>query len=408
MNLLMEGIDSNQVMITDQKAKVTIDGVVGYYDVYRVRLDLLYFNDKNARIATFISRYKNEHGDTIFENNTKEENNEIIHNFIVDSNPDKFKITKENIKKEGQHKYGIVLNDGRVIDGNRRFTCLRELQKEGLDSFNYFETIILNYDLKNNSKQIKKLELEVQIGEDSKDEYDPIETLVDIYTEIEETKQWTIDEYARSTNIKVSDLKKRLSCAILMVEFLDFINAHGQYYIAKDLKIDGPVVELYAILSNAKNDDEKQQIKESVFINLLLRPDGDMTRYIRKIKNIIKGPNNSKIEFLDKMSNMAEKLKEEINTEPIVNTAYINTLRATHTVEQAEAARILEKADVKSKKSEALRIPFTSFEKINEAIDDIDLEMVKKLPQNKIKELISIADSTYQKLSKLSEELKNV
>ena len=100
-----------------------------------------------------------------------------------------------------------------------------------------------------------------------------------------------------------------------MVEFLDLINAHGQYYIAKDLKIDGPVVELYAILSNAKNDDEKQQIKESVFINLLLRPDGDMTRYIRKIKNIIKGSNNSKIEFLDKMSNMAEKLKEEINTE---------------------------------------------------------------------------------------------
>lgn len=38
--------------------------------------------------------------------------NDIIEKFIVESNPDAMRKTKNNIKAIGQQEYGVVLNDG--------------------------------------------------------------------------------------------------------------------------------------------------------------------------------------------------------------------------------------------------------------------------------------------------------
>ena len=127
--------------------------------------------------------------------------------------------TQENIKLLNQQKYGVVLNDGRIIDGNRRFTCLRNLSKES-DNFNYFETVILEKDYEHSAKQIKMLELQIQIGSEERVDYDPIDRLVGIYRDIEESKLLTEEEYARSTNKKVNTIRRELDIAKLLVEFL--------------------------------------------------------------------------------------------------------------------------------------------------------------------------------------------
>ena len=59
-----------------------------------------------------------------------EKYNDMIQGFITKSNPDKLKQTEKNIELIGQQKYGVVLTDGRIIDGNRRFSCLRNLSKK--------------------------------------------------------------------------------------------------------------------------------------------------------------------------------------------------------------------------------------------------------------------------------------
>lgn len=58
-----------------------------------------------------------------------------------------------------------MLQDGRIIDGNRRFTALRQLQAEAGTS-QYFEAVILpfTYDAKADRAQIKRLELAIQMG----------------------------------------------------------------------------------------------------------------------------------------------------------------------------------------------------------------------------------------------------
>ena len=55
MSLLEEGIASGNVQKTGRKEKHSIDGVTSDFEVYRIKTDLLYYNDQNDRIATWVS-----------------------------------------------------------------------------------------------------------------------------------------------------------------------------------------------------------------------------------------------------------------------------------------------------------------------------------------------------------------
>ena len=142
MNLLKEGIETGVVIATDISRKITIGGITQTKPVYRIRLDLLFYNDLNDRIATWISQYKNEHDGQTPDPTNREVYNAIIEKFIIESNPRSINETKENIRQFDQREPAVVLIDGRIIDGNRRFTCLRSLAEEN-ERFNYLEAIII-------------------------------------------------------------------------------------------------------------------------------------------------------------------------------------------------------------------------------------------------------------------------
>ena len=77
INLLRDG-QGDYVIKTSLSQKFTINGRTKAYPVYRVRLDKLFYNDQNDRIATWISQYKSEHGVEAFSALDREEYNEII------------------------------------------------------------------------------------------------------------------------------------------------------------------------------------------------------------------------------------------------------------------------------------------------------------------------------------------
>ena len=133
-------IDNSDVKIkTEQTKKISIGGETKLYPVYQIRLDALYYNDKNDRIATWISRYKSENNNKSLDTLTTAEYNDVIENFIIESNRTALEKTKNNIDLIGQQEPGVILSDGRIIDGNRRFTCLRLLHKENINKNNYRE-----------------------------------------------------------------------------------------------------------------------------------------------------------------------------------------------------------------------------------------------------------------------------
>ena len=80
--LLKDGMENNVVVKTTATRKITLDGITANYPVYKVRLDWLYYNDKNDRIATWISKFKSENDGMIPNLEDKDAYNDIVEDFI--------------------------------------------------------------------------------------------------------------------------------------------------------------------------------------------------------------------------------------------------------------------------------------------------------------------------------------
>lgn len=384
MNLLKDGIALNAVIPTKLSRKLTIDGITQAYPVYKVRLDLLFYNDQNDRIATWISQYKSINDGNAPDVSDREAYNSVIESFIIQSNPSAIEKTQTNIELVDQREPGVVLADGRIIDGNRRYTCLSRLSKKS-DRFKYFETVILDRNIQNSAKQIKMLELSIQHGEESKVDYNLIDRLVGIYNDIIETKLLSVYEYAKSTNQPESDVKKRVEIAELMVEFLDFINAPKQFYIARDWQIGFPLEELAKLLKKCKTDDEAEDLKICVFANILMKTSSDLGRFVRKFKNIIVSDYAN--EFIEEQKEIAYRVVESLPPKGAVNEKVIrDVIRGNDELGQ-ELERSMEKALTKANKIEARNRPVQLIEKATTFLESIDMNIFMKLNDSDLKRI---------------------
>jgi len=384
MNLLPEGMENGAVIKTQLSRKLTVDGITQAYPVYKVRLDLLYYNDQNDRIATWISEYKSRPGSVALNLDNRTVYNAVIEDFIVKSNPEAIRKTQTNIELVDQREPGVVLLDGRVIDGNRRFACLRRLS-ENNDKFNYFETIILDRNIENSAKQIKMLELSIQHGEESKVDYNPIDRLVGIYNDVIDTKLLSAAEYARSANEQLQEVNRRIEIANLMIEFLEFINAPLQFHVARDMQVYTPIEALLPLLKKCRTEDDAEDVKISVFTNLLMRSEGDMRQFVRSLKNIV--GSDYQAGFIEEQKEIAAKVVEALPPVGYVTDRIIrDVIRANDEIVQ-ELGNSLDKAMMKVKKTETRNRPVLLIEKATELLESMDMNILKKLNDSDIQRI---------------------
>ena len=307
---LFEKIGNDEIKLEGSKKLKIVNEELN--EIYKIPLKYLYYNDQNDRIATFVSEYESDNNIKIKDLDV-ESRNRVIEDFISKSDNDKFEKTKSDIFAKGQQETAFVLKDGRVIDGNRRFTCLRQLSRDGDAEYNYLEAYILDLNIENNYKEIKRLELEIQHGKDEKVKYDPIDFLVGIYRDVEEKKVLNIDEYSEFSGFNKKDLKNKLDEAKLMMEFLDYIDRPRRYHIAKELKMDGPLVEALNILKKIKDPVQKEKMKQQIFI-LIYSKDGNEDvgkKFIRPLNTIVNNPEAFK-EYQEKTDSHRETTLEKI------------------------------------------------------------------------------------------------
>lgn len=377
MNLLQEGIKKGLVKETNQIKKMRIDGREENYKVYAIRLDLLFYNEQNDRIASWVSEYKSE-----IENikSDKEKYNSLIEGLISNSNKKAMDKIKNNIKLLGQREPGVVLSDGRIIDGNRRYTGLRYLSKDD-ERYNYFEAVILDSSLEKSEKIIKRLELQLQHGIDSKVDYNPIDKLVGIYNDIVRKALFTVNEYARNTNQKESAVKKKIELAELMVEFLNFINAKDKFYIARELELDGPLNELKGMLSNMKTEEEREEWKNIVFSSWVMKPSNDMTKYTRDLKKISKS--YFEREFVDDQMTIADEVIRKIDEFEEITPKEIKELRSDNKIKKVlrDSKEICED---RIKMKEARDTPLDYLSKSIKYLNEIDLNILLVLNNEEI------------------------
>lgn len=265
------------IVLTPQTKKIPLGNTNEEYQIYKIPLEKLKYNSNNGRIFMEINRLKSDVDIKSLEDTDVEEYNNEIENLIWESSEDRNKDTKEDIRRYTQLEAGVILSDGTVIDGNRRFTCLRKLHKEEPDNpnFRYFNAAILFMDDSNISrKDIKSYELRVQFGRDEQVDYKPVNFAMSIYQEIE-TKTFTIQEIAENVRKKPSEIISIVQTCELVEEFLEYIKQARQFSIAEELNIFWPLQNLASYLNRDGNRLSELEIirRKHLYFDYLLTID---------------------------------------------------------------------------------------------------------------------------------------
>lgn len=199
------------------------------FNTYKIPLKDLTFNVKNGRINTYIYQYNNDEQNlplSQMKESSPDNFNQIMINFIKQSGEDEgtsFNKTKNDIAKKKQQVPGIVLEDGTIIDGNRRFSCLMELYNETHDDeYAYFEACCLP---SLDEKQIQLIELNANYDNDTIRPYNQIESLVQLYQLVfNNQNKSTIskEDYIKNTGLSAKNFDKAEQLINIMLDFLQW------------------------------------------------------------------------------------------------------------------------------------------------------------------------------------------
>lgn len=374
------------ISLTEQKRKLTLKGETRVFDVYRIPLEHLVYNRRNGRIISWMNRVESEGEDV--STLDKNEYNDKVEEMIIESNKGALEKTKANIKNFGQRVPGVVLNDGTIVDGNRRFTCLRHLRRDhGMDVF--FEAIILDPKEGLSDIDIKRLELNLQHGEERPVDYNPIDNLVDVYNDIVVNEYFTEQEYALNTNKKPSEVKKMVEKAKLMVEYLEFINADGKFYLARELELDGPLQEMVGILKNEKDEEERIRVTDTLFTALTISKNKDLTRYIRRIGNDILKASNREA-FLEEFDEIVYDVADAFQEKGKVDLEAMRQLNSEMKDLRDEAASLIDRRADETAISRAKMRPIDAFNTSLKTLDTIDMDHIGRLDQKNREEFIRL------------------
>lgn len=320
---LSEKVKNREILKTGAKPKLPIKFSnldEGTLEVYKIPIQYLYFNNENGRIASAISRVEHQINPT---NDIEDPNyNLLIERMIIEDNPSKLKQTKKSIFESGQKVFGYVLDDGRVIDGNRRLTAIRQLVKETGQTF-FFEAVILPviYGSKTERAEIKRLELAIQMGTEERQSYDPVDLSVDIYHTIVVDELITAKDYAKEANISSIEINNRINAVIYMKDFLNFINAkENAFHIIKDTQLYNPLYEMAKkILKQYPKKGPEYELSKTTAFALLSRmiATGGETVYEMRdyYKEILSTASNN--EFNNNLEEIVDNLRDEFEKSEI-------------------------------------------------------------------------------------------
>ena len=398
-------LNDPRVQQTEITKKFSLRGQTAPRPVYRIPLDLVYYNNKNGRIATLISKWEADNGYKIAELD-REKYNETIENYIIKSNEPAYKKTKKSIESISQREAGVVLSNGCIIDGNRRYTCLRRLHSEdGSGKYGYFEAVILDPEITADEKEIKRLELELQHGQDEKVSYNPIESLIDVYKTVKEEKLLDEKEYADNSNKTVSAVKKDLAQAEIIIDFLDYINAPGKYYIAVDLQLDASVFEIYNIKQKL-SDEEWEKAKIILYDNMLAKTIGDIKQLMRDIKLIVTSEYFDS--YFEEHYEMAKPLHQKLKETEVLDSDYIkDNIRADESLKKNMLAAC-ENYKYTVAKTNIKRMPIEQMEDVYGLLNKIDQDSITHMVGEERQQFINNYNQVKEKINEIGSKINEV
>ena len=415
---IKEGIEQG-IYSKGLSKRLKIDGVTKDYPSYKIPLDMLFYNDLNGRISTHIQQYKSENNQDLNDILVKdrEKYNDIIGEFIKESSNDdqaSFIKTKNDIKQNGQIEVGVILDDGRIIDGNRRFTALRDLFKEtGNPKYKYFEAVQFatpSVEDKDGWQKIKFLELNLQFNVDNKKDYNKIDFLVSFYTDTMEDKPNRIDQkqYCFASGMKPGEYKTNKLIVETMLDYLRWRGVPNAFYLLKNEKLDGPIEDIAK--KRSKLSESEWNANKAYIYNCMTFSGNDRTRIIRQLMDsLIKG------------GSLFDIMKQSMDSPALIQSQKAVRLMNLKTQMTGEQASDLDKSkqELSSKIENAFREGIykegasktlsSPLNYLNEALKNIDLLnplQIKDFPVDKKDEIKNTLSSLISKLESIKNEIE--
>lgn len=411
---LNELIKNGNIEKTTLTKRLTIGSETKDYPVYKFPLEYLYYNDQNGRINTVYHQYISNH-EKLTPEIGESKYNEIFEKFIFESKKQALKDTQVSISEKGQQEPGVILSDGRVIDGNRRFTALRRIQRD-TNIKQYFEAVILSFDIKNklDEKKIKELELDLQLGRQERVSYDPIDRIFDVYNTIEVQKLMTREEYKKASGAgNTKRINRDLRLADLIIKFLSIVapneNPIDKFYLARELKLDGPLEDIERTINKLKKD--KETITQNVLTILAVQiaksevGDRDITRKIRDVKyNILDNP-EMKEHFISATDEHVDNIIDFFESNPIDKASDLKN-NLNNNLEIAEvSSKLLQTTNRLSNKGQITanrRQSLVKLQEIRDTLEDLSSEDLKELHEEEFFEAKEILQEIRDLAFKLS------
>ena len=249
-----------------------------------------------------------------------------------------------------------------------RSTCLRRIQRESQAPV-YFETVIMDMDIREDRKQIKLLELAIQHGEEKKVDYDLIDYAVGTYRDVVQTGLLTVEEYASSTNESIADVKKRIEIAGMVSEFLNYMKLPEQYHVAREFQVYSLFQEMMALLRQL-DEGGKQQLKVIVFNNAMMHAMPDQRKFIRDIKSLIK--NGTYTAYFEDQRKWEQAIQEKFSAIEVRSKADVDRFAEDNAAITEELQMSMERALLRSRSQQLKSKPSENVSKSISLLMEVD------------------------------------
>lgn len=393
------------------------------YDVYKIPVDILVYNPTNGRMFMEAKRFENEEHTNLapLKDIDPKKYNDEVENLIWSTNEERNLSTKRDIEKFGQIEPGVVLDDGTVVDGNRRFTCIRRLHREfpSDERFAYFLAAIIKVDGKQITRQLlKEYELRVQFGADEKVGYNVINKNMSIYWLIEKENSFDYTSIAEllGNGTTAGDVSKICKTCKLVDEFLDYIGKSGEYQIAEDMKIYWPLEPLVTYFMNdGKNltELEKQERKHLFFDYLLTLDVALITQNLRDglIKKVFKDSAETKKLIDEHKETIGDKIQTIIEDSTDIDDFNESIKELRNSDEATEDKENYEKVVSKQVAKNQIDIPLKECKNALKSLDNVNVKPLinasNTIANQKLEEIKNALTEIENKVRTLKLQIEN-
>ncbi len=212
--------------------KLIVKGKPERTPVYKLSVDDLAFNKANGRIKAEVLEKETELGRSLKPESPDDQ--QLIKTILLSIRKDENEKIREDLRKNGQMRPGIITCDGIVINGNRRKALLEDLYREtGETKYKYLDAQVLPSDI--TKAELWLIEAGIQMSTPQQLDYSPINNLLNWRDGV--LGGLTVEDMAaRIYGVSKENIESDLDRLKLIDEYLaDFLGKPERYYLVRAL-----------------------------------------------------------------------------------------------------------------------------------------------------------------------------